>query len=428
MSVKDKIGRREMLCRLRMVGVAVVLVSLVCFPYIGRTAWVSTKPAQTDTVSQGMSDAQGNFAAIEAGTATIAGTQSATFAIEGATANAFECIVGTVDPTADRTHLFPNDAAAAGDVVCGSAANTLDYVGLANTNILIGDGAGAPAAASISGDGSMTNAGVLSISDLTISSEAQGDILYFNGSNWVRLAAGTNEYFLKTSGASANPSWAVPVFNPTSTLEFYDDFCSMSDDSGAVAGGAAARIVSSKYNYVVEGAYVGENAGVDGKWVVEGDGTRNGFLFLADGSGTAATDAQFPFKAASNLTFYAGTMKTGGNAETWIGLGSTAPDGTAPTNGIWFNWTNAGNIYYVCNDADGNSSTDSGVAVSSVAIQDLKAVISSSSVVFTINGGDSHTETDDIPTDNLTFFATSDSTTDGRGLELDYWDGQQSRQ
>ena len=37
----------------------------------------------------------------------------------------------------------------------------------------------------------------------------QGDITYHNGTNNVRLAAGTSGYFLKTQGAGANPVWAA---------------------------------------------------------------------------------------------------------------------------------------------------------------------------------------------------------------------------
>jgi hypothetical protein len=37
---------------------------------------------------------------------------------------------------------------------------------------------------------------------------AQGDIFYHNGTNVVRLAAGTANYLFKTGGAGANPSWA----------------------------------------------------------------------------------------------------------------------------------------------------------------------------------------------------------------------------
>jgi hypothetical protein len=45
--------------------------------------------------------------------------------------------------------------------------------------------------------------------DLNISGQAQGDVLYFNGTNWVRLAAGTSGQFLKTLGAGANPQWGT---------------------------------------------------------------------------------------------------------------------------------------------------------------------------------------------------------------------------
>lgn len=38
---------------------------------------------------------------------------------------------------------------------------------------------------------------------------AQGDVFYFNGTNVVRLAAGTNGHFLKTQGTGANPVWAA---------------------------------------------------------------------------------------------------------------------------------------------------------------------------------------------------------------------------
>lgn len=39
-------------------------------------------------------------------------------------------------------------------------------------------------------------------------SQAQGDVLYHNGTTWARLAAGTSGQFLKTNGAGANPAWA----------------------------------------------------------------------------------------------------------------------------------------------------------------------------------------------------------------------------
>lgn len=43
--------------------------------------------------------------------------------------------------------------------------------------------------------------------DIALGSDAQGDIMYYDGTNWVRLAAGTDGNFLETNGAGQNPSW-----------------------------------------------------------------------------------------------------------------------------------------------------------------------------------------------------------------------------
>lgn len=47
----------------------------------------------------------------------------------------------------------------------------------------------------------------------------QGDILYHNGSDNVRLGPGTSGQFLKTNGAGANPAWATVASNPTLDTE-----------------------------------------------------------------------------------------------------------------------------------------------------------------------------------------------------------------
>jgi hypothetical protein len=39
--------------------------------------------------------------------------------------------------------------------------------------------------------------------------QVQGDVVYFDGTNWVLLPAGTSGHFLKTNGAGANPVWAA---------------------------------------------------------------------------------------------------------------------------------------------------------------------------------------------------------------------------
>ena len=43
---------------------------------------------------------------------------------------------------------------------------------------------------------------------IALGSDAQGDIMYYNGTDWARLAAGTSGQVLKTQGAGANPVWS----------------------------------------------------------------------------------------------------------------------------------------------------------------------------------------------------------------------------
>ena len=64
---------------------------------------------------------------------------------------------------------------------------------------------------------SATSGSLDSLSDVVITTEAQGDILYFNGTNWVNLPAGTSGYFLKTQGAGANPVWVAGASAPSGT-------------------------------------------------------------------------------------------------------------------------------------------------------------------------------------------------------------------
>ena len=70
-------------------------------------------------------------------------------------------------------------------------------------------------------------------SGLTITSQAQGDIIYASASNaWARLAAGNAEDFLLSGGAGANPSWkGIDDFTEKTTLVANDLF--VIEDSAA---------------------------------------------------------------------------------------------------------------------------------------------------------------------------------------------------
>lgn len=102
-------------------------------------------------------------------------------------------------------------AAAAGTTANTMASrfeiNSAGAIGIAGANygsanqVLLSGGSGAtPSWSNVNG------------SVITIPSQAQGDILYRNATEWTRLPAGTNGQLLRTNGAAADPSWqSVPV-------------------------------------------------------------------------------------------------------------------------------------------------------------------------------------------------------------------------
>jgi hypothetical protein len=79
-------------------------------------------------------------------------------------------------------------------------------------------------------------------------SEAQGDVLYYTGSAWARLPAGTSGYVLQTKGAGANPVWTPSV--PLSIGNNSDTTVTTSDTtifSLSIPGLSANGIIKIEY-------------------------------------------------------------------------------------------------------------------------------------------------------------------------------------
>src|SRR6266581_700025 len=96
------------------------------------------------------------------------------------------------------------------------------------------------------------------VADLNIASQAQGDILYFNGVNWVRLPASTDGYFLTTHNSGNNPTWtgSAPLTNSLPTDV---------DKSSAIVGvsGFSAR-ADHKHNILTASAVSSGTANAEG--------------------------------------------------------------------------------------------------------------------------------------------------------------------
>ncbi len=59
----------------------------------------------------------------------------------------------------------------------------------------------------------------IALTALNVASQEQGDVIYFGGSLWARLAHGTAGQFLQTGGHGANPSWAADTLAAIASTE-----------------------------------------------------------------------------------------------------------------------------------------------------------------------------------------------------------------
>lgn len=91
------------------------------------------------------------------------------------------------------------------------------------TKVLHGNAAGDPTFGAVSlsadvtgtlgiGNGGTGQTGATAAFDALAPTTTQGDVIYRNASNNVRLGAGTSGQFLQTLGAGANPQWASQVY------------------------------------------------------------------------------------------------------------------------------------------------------------------------------------------------------------------------
>lgn len=114
-------------------------------------------------------------------------------------------------------------------------------------------------------------------SEIDLSSPAQGEIIYYNGSSWVALGTGTSGYVLAAQGAGADPVWSATAA-PTA-------FTGLTDTPGNYAGSAGLFL---RVNTTPDGVEF-TNAGRE--IMIAADNSLDRFKAMALASGGTICDA-----------------------------------------------------------------------------------------------------------------------------------------
>lgn len=83
---------------------------------------------------------------------------------------------------------------------------------LASGKIYVGSASNVAAAVTMSGDATLSNAGALTVTDLTLGSDAAGDMFYKTSATvTARLPKGTSNQMLHMNGGATAPEWVSPL-------------------------------------------------------------------------------------------------------------------------------------------------------------------------------------------------------------------------
>lgn len=273
-----------------------------------------------------------------------------------------------------KVYSFP--AGAAGKILGVNGAGVLAWLNpgvsnaLNNGQIWIGDATNTPVAQTPSGDALIDNAGVITIqdnavdgTDITISAESNGSLMYFDGTNWVNLPIGAAGQVLVTSGG-------VPTWVNANTLYTAGDLTTttsgvtVTGGTGAVLGaGTTVNVATNALNQngLVTGPTAGNSLQVWGTnalgnpgWVAVSTllttrnvlaGVANNAVSITNGTGQVVGAADMTVNVATNALNQAGvvTGTTAANANQVWGTDALGnPAWITPTNDDWHLTGNAG--------------------------------------------------------------------------------------
>jgi len=124
-----------------------------------------------------------------------------------------------------------------------------DHAALINLGWLVSGHTGA-----VGSLGAFDNAG----NSALITGGVQGEIIYFDGNDWTRLAPGVAGQMLQTNGVGANPSWAAPASGSTPQLLWGDNSVGSSTTTRYLSPGyddGLAETIPTQFRVVRAGTF-----------------------------------------------------------------------------------------------------------------------------------------------------------------------------
>ncbi|MBF0217511.1 MAG: hypothetical protein HQL30_11020, partial [Candidatus Omnitrophica bacterium] len=144
-----------------------------------------------------------------------------------------------------------------------------------------------------------------SLTDVSLAGIARGDVLYWNGTDWVNLHPGNNGYFLKSQGAGADPLWADVTAAGVTLDKAYDQGKTITVDAGAVA-----LTTPNTSNNQVFTATQNDTANNPIAVTIANTGTGNALFINQDGNG-ASVNIDTEATSVNAIAIDGTTMTTG---------------------------------------------------------------------------------------------------------------------